>query len=139
MDCCRGKALNIDQLQRVLNAKDALNPEQKAIEKDLGDIRALGFFIAACNDDVKSIMRYVRDTRIDVWFYCRKKGEVWIYKLYTTAKDKPAAERRIAYLKKMHNFSILRRRLLGEYPLSLLTGYLAIGAGIVSQGILVPV
>jgi hypothetical protein len=33
----------------------------------------------------------------------------------------------------------LRQRLLGEYPLSLLTGYLAIGAGIVSQIILVPV
>ena len=39
----------------------------------------------------------------------------------------------------MQNFSTLRQRLLGEYPLSLLTGYLAIGAGIVSQIILVPV
>ena len=38
----------------------------------------------------------------------------------------------------MQNFSTLRRRLLGEYPLSLLTSYLAIGAGIVSQIILVP-
>ena len=38
----------------------------------------------------------------------------------------------------MQNFSTLLRRLLGEYPLSLLTSYLAIGAGIVSQIILVP-
>jgi hypothetical protein len=101
MDACRGKAINIDELRRVLHAKDSLTPESKAIEKDLGDIRALGFFITACIDDVKSIMRYVRDTRIDLWFYCRRKGEIWIYKLYTTAKDSQRSERRIAYVKKM--------------------------------------
>lgn len=38
----------------------------------------------------------------------------------------------------MTTFTHLQRRLLGEYPLSLLTSYLAIGAGIVSQIILVP-
>jgi O-antigen/teichoic acid export membrane protein len=38
-----------------------------------------------------------------------------------------------------HNLETLHRRLLGEYPLSLLTSYLAIGAGIVSQIILVPI
>lgn len=100
IDACRGKAINIDQLQRVLHAKDSLSPEQKAIEKDLGDIRALGLFIAACNDDIKSIVRYVRNTRIDLWFYCKKRGEVWVYKLYTTAKDKASSEKRINYVKK---------------------------------------
>ena len=39
----------------------------------------------------------------------------------------------------MDTFSALRRRLLGEYPLSLLTSYFAIGAGIVAQMVLVPV
>jgi O-antigen/teichoic acid export membrane protein len=39
----------------------------------------------------------------------------------------------------MDTYNALRRRLLGEYPLSLLTSYLAIGAGIVAQVILVPV
>lgn len=99
-DCCRGKAINIDQLQRVLFSKDAMNPETIKIEKDLSDIRALGLFIAACIDDVKSILRYARETRIDLWFYCRKRGEIWIYKLYTTGRDNFRAERRIAYLKK---------------------------------------
>jgi hypothetical protein len=101
IDCCRGKAINIDELRRILHAKNSLSPDAVAIEKDLGDIRALGLFITACIDDVKSVMRYVRDTRIDLWFYTRRRGEVWVYKLYTTAKDKPKAERRIAYIKKM--------------------------------------
>ncbi len=39
----------------------------------------------------------------------------------------------------MDTYNALRRRLLGEYPLSLLTSYLAVGAGIVSQIILVPI
>jgi hypothetical protein len=99
IDACRGKAINIDELRRILHAKDSLSPDAKAIEKDLGDIRALGLFIAACIDDVKSIMRYVRDTRIDLWFYCRKRGEVWVYKLYTTAKDDTTDERRMNLIK----------------------------------------
>jgi O-antigen/teichoic acid export membrane protein len=39
----------------------------------------------------------------------------------------------------MSTFTQLRRRLLGEYPLSLLSGYLAMAAGIVAQAILVPI
>lgn len=100
-DCCRGKAINFDQLQRVLYSKDAMNPETIGIEKDLSDIRALGLFIASCIDDVKSVLRYARETRIDLWFYCRKRGEIWVYKLYTTHKDNYRAERKIAYLRKM--------------------------------------
>lgn len=100
IDCCRGKAINIDELRRILHAKDSLSPDAKAIEKDLGDIRALGLFITACIDDVKSIMRYVRDTRIDLWFYCRRRGVIWVYKLYTTGKDKTSSERRINFIKK---------------------------------------
>ena len=33
----------------------------------------------------------------------------------------------------------MRRRLLSEYPLSLLSGYLAMAAGIIAQVVLVPV
>jgi hypothetical protein len=99
IDACRGKAINIDELRRILHAKNSLSPDAVAIEKDLGDIRALGLFITACIDDVKSIMRYVRDTRIDLWFYCRKRGEIWVYKLYTTAKDDIVAERRMSLIK----------------------------------------
>lgn len=99
IDACRGKAINIDELRRILHAKNSLNPDSVAIEKDLGDIRALGLFITACIDDVKSIMRYVRDTRIDLWFYCKKRGVIWVYKLYTTGRDKSASERRINFIK----------------------------------------
>ena len=99
IDACRGKSINIDELRRILHAKNSLNPDSVAIEKDLGDIRALGLFITACIDDVKSIMRYVRDTRIDLWFYCKKRGVIWVYKLYTTGRDKSASERRISFVK----------------------------------------
>ncbi len=108
IDVCRGKAISFDELRRVLHAKDSLQSEAKAVEKDLGDIRTLGFNITACIDDVKSIMRYVRDTRIDLWFYCRKRGEIWVYKLYTTHRDTSRAERKINYLKK--------KLLQGEHP-----------------------
>ena len=39
----------------------------------------------------------------------------------------------------MSKFIPLRRRLLGEYPLSLLSGYLAMAGGIIAQVVLVPV
>lgn len=99
IDACRGKAINIDELRRILFSKDSMNYDTKAIEKDLGDIRALGLFITACIDDAKSILRYVRDTRIDIWFYCRKRGEIWVYKLYTTPKDRTSSERRMNFVK----------------------------------------
>lgn len=100
IDACRGKAINIDELRRILFSKDSMQSDSKAIEKDLGDIRALGLFITSCIDDAKSIMRYVRETRIDLWFYCRKRGEIWVYKLFTTAKDKIRNEKKMAFVKK---------------------------------------
>jgi hypothetical protein len=39
----------------------------------------------------------------------------------------------------MSTFNQLRRRLLSEYPLSLLSGYLAMAGNIIAQVILVPV
>lgn len=101
IDAARMKAISFDELRRVLHSKDSMRTDSIAIEKDLGDIRALGLFIGACIDDPKSIMRYIRETRIDIWFYCQRRGIILVYKLYTTSKDDKFAEMRIAKIKKM--------------------------------------
>lgn len=101
IDCSRGKAVSFDELRRVLHARDSMSPEVKDIEKDLGDIRTLGIFWTACIDDYKSVLRYLRDTRVDIWIYIKKRGVAWIYKLYTIGKDNYKSEKRMAFIKKM--------------------------------------
>jgi hypothetical protein len=101
IDCARGKAISFDELRRVLHARDSMSPEVKDIEKDLGDIRTLGIFWTACIDDYKSVLRYLRDTRVDIWLYVKKRGEAWLYKLYGTSKDNYKSESRMNFIRKM--------------------------------------
>lgn len=103
IDCARGKAVSFDELRNVLYSKKSLDREQMDIETDLGNIRKFGIFWTACIDDAKSILRYLRETRIDIWIYCRTRRRAKVYKLYSTehSKNQWNLEKRIEFTKKM--------------------------------------
>ena len=105
---CKKKAILFDEIKRYLLAKESMKPEAVELEKDLNDIRSLGFFMVGCVDDLKSATRWIRESRVQIIIYIPKAGDCWIYKLYKGEGDDDGAELVIQELKK--------RLLNGEHP-----------------------
>jgi len=105
---CKKKGLLFDEIKRYLLAKESMKPEAVELEKDLNDVRSLGFFMVGCVDDLKSATRWIRESRVQIIIYIPKAGECWIYKLYKGEGDDEGSEIVIQEIKK--------RLLNGEHP-----------------------
>lgn len=99
-DCCKCKGVLIDEVKRLLLAKNSQKEEVTDVELDLNDVRSLGIFFVGCIDDIKSATRWIRENRVQIVIYIPKIPEVWIYKLYKSESDSPNVTKYIEKIKK---------------------------------------
>jgi len=99
-DVAKCKGIQFDEIKHILLAKESMKPEVLEMEKDLNDVRSLGFFFTGCIDDIKSATRWIRENRVQIILYIPKIPNVWIYKLYQSESDSPSVRKYIEKLKK---------------------------------------